>query len=233
MAKHMQVLETGIYPDKALTIAADKVAIWDSVANLTKVVPVSGLAGLVAANTAVATIPNLTATDVQAALAELQGDVDGLISMTGTYVGAATTVAGFATTDQEGNAIGLGDIAILSAQDGSNDAGLYAYDGSAWQLAASIPNIVGMAGATATVAGTSGLVPAPAAGDENKLLNGAGAWVDSVAESLQATVDIGNTSTKDVEFTAATAGIVLLSANGTKYRVTVDNDSSLITSVVV
>lgn len=35
-----------------------------------------------------------------------------------------------------------------------------------------------MTGATSSTAGTSGLVPAPAAGDENKVLSGAGTWVN-------------------------------------------------------
>lgn len=35
-----------------------------------------------------------------------------------------------------------------------------------------------MSGATSTSAGTAGIVPAPAAGDEDKLLSGAGTWVD-------------------------------------------------------
>lgn len=37
----------------------------------------------------------------------------------------------------------------------------------------------------------------------------------------------------DVEITDATKGVILKSANGTRYRITVDNDGSLITTEVV
>lgn len=46
-----------------------------------------------------------------------------------------------------------------------------------------------MTGATSSAAGTAGVVPAPAAGDENKVLTGAGAWVDMA----------GSYSTSEVE----------------------------------
>ena len=42
----------------------------------------------------------------------------------------------------------------------------------------------------------------------------------------------GDTMTGDLEFTDAAKGVILKSANGTRYRVTVDNDGSLTTSVV-
>lgn len=46
-----------------------------------------------------------------------------------------------------------------------------------------------MTGATSSAAGAAGVVPAPAAGDENKVLTGAGAWVDMA----------GSYSTSEVE----------------------------------
>ena len=41
------------------------------------------------------------------------------------------------------------------------------------------------------------------------------------------------TTANDVEITNATKGVILKSANGTRYRITVDNDGSLITTEVV
>ena len=38
--------------------------------------------------------------------------------------------------------------------------------------------------------------------------------------------------TSDIEITDATKGVILKSANGTRYRITVDNDGSLITTAI-
>jgi hypothetical protein len=49
--------------------------------------------------------------------------------------------------------------------------------------------------------------------------------------------DLGNkadkTGTSDIEITESTKGVILKSANGTRYRITVDNDGSLTTTAVV
>lgn len=45
-------------------------------------------------------------------------------------------------------------------------------------------------------------------------------------DTLEVTAD-------DVEITNATKGVILKSANGTRYRITVDNDGTLITTEVV
>lgn len=44
-------------------------------------------------------------------------------------------------------------------------------------LSTILPSYSNFTGATSSVAGTNGLVPAPAAGDEDKVLSGAGTWV--------------------------------------------------------
>ena len=56
-----------------------------------------------------------------------------------------------------------------------------------------------MVGATASAAGKKGLVPSPAAGDQNKVLSGAGTWVaqttntdTKVKQNLKATTDTGS-----------------------------------------
>jgi hypothetical protein len=54
------------------------------------------------------------------------------------------------------------------------------FNGTEW-VPTTLPEAVTgsvMAGATATTAGTSGYVPAPQAGDENKFLRGDGSWAD-------------------------------------------------------
>ena len=55
-----------------------------------------------------------------------------------------------------------------------------------------------MVGATASAAGTHGLVPAPAAGDQAKYLSGAGTWV-----SLPTSVASANTATTATKFASA------------------------------
>jgi len=50
----------------------------------------------------------------------------------GTRVGQATTWAGLPTVDQNGKAVTAGDTAMLTQTDGEHPAGLYAYDGNAW-----------------------------------------------------------------------------------------------------
>jgi hypothetical protein len=45
--------------------------------------------------------------------------------------------------------------------------------------------------ASASAAGTKGLVPAPAAGDENKVLSGSGAWVNQPTGAVQKVCNVG------------------------------------------
>lgn len=71
------------------------------------------------------------------------------------------------------------DTATKATQDGNgkNIASTYA-------LKTSIPTA--MKGATSTAAGSAGTVPAPAAGDQNKFLNGSGAWATALTSQAQA-----------------------------------------------
>lgn len=71
------------------------------------------------------------------------------------------------------------DVATKATQDGNGKviADTYA-------LKSAIP--VNMAGANASTAGKAGLVPAPAAGDQNKFLNGSGAWATALTSQTQA-----------------------------------------------
>ena len=75
---------------------------------------------------------------------------------------------------QKSDLTGLG---LLDANQGSENAGKFMKVGNDGGL---VPdNVVsgsGMTGATASEAGTHGLVPAPAAGDQDKVLTGSGTW---------------------------------------------------------
>ena len=94
---------------------------------------------------------NLSATDVQAALVELQGDIDLINSLGGVYTGAAATVATLPTTREDGTPVQNGDTAILSVDDGANESGWWVYDGTNWTFAKEIPETIGAA--TDTTAG--------------------------------------------------------------------------------
>lgn len=80
------------------------------------------------------TTSNLTATDLQAAVDELDGRVDTLGSVTGNFVGQFATSAGLdASTDPiTGAAPDDGDIAYLNADEGGREAGFYIRTGGSW-----------------------------------------------------------------------------------------------------
>jgi hypothetical protein len=89
----------------------------------------------------------------------------------GTYKGDAATFAALPT------GASTGDIAILTADDGANKAGVYSFDGANWVSKAVIgPVYTAFTGATGVAAGTTGLVPAPAAGSQNNYLKGDGTF---------------------------------------------------------
>lgn len=70
------------------------------------------------------------------------------------------------------------DVATKATQDGNgkNIASTYA-------LKTSVPTV--MKGATSTAAGSTGTVPAPAAGDQNKFLTGSGTWKVALTSQTQ------------------------------------------------
>jgi len=59
-------------------------------------------------------------------------------------------------------------------------------------------NIKSMTGATSSANGTSGLVPGPSAGDQDKFLKGDGTWADIITEDWVFTLEDGSTVTKKV-----------------------------------
>lgn len=256
------------------SVAADVIMFGDaSAANAPKTTTLANLAGLSAANMSVAAIPNLAATTVQAAFAEIQGDIDSLSTITGEYQGAAATLAALPT----GGTVSAGDGAILTAVDGGNQPGWYVRNAgnTAWDFVIEIGAAAAVMGAaSAGAAGTSGLVPQPAlgqqnfvlagdatfkdvstlvpvmvgatagtasvvgtvpvaaAGDENNYLRADGTWqaVSIAAETLQQTLTAGATSTLDIDFTTAAAGVILTAADAGRWRVTVANTGALVTT---
>ena len=72
----------------------------------------------------------------------------------------------------------IGDIIVSSV--GDKDILVYDDDQQAW-VNSNIQSVIGiMTGATATTNGTTGLVPTPQAGDQNKFLKGDGSWASPV-----------------------------------------------------
>lgn len=63
-------------------------------------------------------------------------------SIVGQYTGIAATFATLPTTDSDGSALNAGDWSILSADDGTDEAGIYVCDAAGvWSLAQIIPNM--------------------------------------------------------------------------------------------
>jgi len=67
--------------------------------------------------------------------------------MKGDFISAEDTLGAFVTTDNSGNPIGNGDWSILKVDDGTNEAGLYIFDGTDWVMAVQIPDIGDILGA--------------------------------------------------------------------------------------
>ena len=59
-----------------------------------------------------------------------------------------------------------------------------------------VSNLIDFTGATASIAGKNGLVPAPAAGDEGKALHGDGTWKDTTAKLVEMSYGEANAWTK-------------------------------------
>lgn len=132
----------------------------------------------VASSIVVTPTGDLTSTNVQAALAELDGELAGALaditqlgSVTGNFIGqVATEAALLALTDPiDGAAPDNGDIAILTADDGSRTAGWYVRTGGAWPATpfAPIGGTVDMADAIGsdTLAGSGGVAVQAARSD--------------------------------------------------------------------
>jgi hypothetical protein len=108
------------------------------------------------------------------------------------------------------------DIELTSPQDG--DVLVYNSASALWTNAP-------QSGGVSSLTGTANQIDVSAS---------TGAITLSVSSNLL--TDIGNkadkTGTSDIEITDATKGVILKSANGTRYRITVDNDGSLTTTAV-
>ena len=74
------------------------------------------------------------------------------INIVGQYAGSSATFAGLPTTTSDGKPVNNGDWAILSTDDGANEAGIYVYNGTTYTLAAEIPD---QFAAPATAAGSA------------------------------------------------------------------------------
>lgn len=100
------------------------------------------------------------------------------------------------SSDNVSGDIFLSDIQDIVIKEGLSDGYVLAYNEHTqkWE-STSLANLIEvsvMTGATATTAGEAGLVPAPAAGDQDKFLKGDGTWATAglTAQESQAIVDL-------------------------------------------
>lgn len=139
-----------------------------------------------AQGTTTANITNGTDANVPIATTSVAGKVkpdgttitvaaDGTISSAAGYVlpAATTTTLGGVIV---GNNLSIDANGILSATDTTYTAGTNVQISAGNVISATDTTYSTMTGATSSAAGTSGLVPAPAAGDNTKVLRGDGTW---------------------------------------------------------
>ena len=88
------------------------------------------------------------ATTVKAAIQALETAIES-VNIEGQYAGSAATFAALPTATSDGNPTNNSDWAILTADDGVNESGIYVYDGSAYQLAKLIPEVFALVVETA------------------------------------------------------------------------------------
>ena len=127
-------------------------------------------------------------------------------------------IGGVSTTTTD-----FGDVVLTAV----GDKDIIAYDaGSDTWVNTDVNTIVDvMVGATALSAGSKGLVPTPAAGDNNKFLRGDGTWSDVVAgissfdSNLFETTSAGKITLKDFQ-TAPTNGVLQKTQGGSIQWVT-------------
>lgn len=62
------------------------------------------------------------------------------INITGQFAGSASTFAGLPASTADGKPVNNSDWAILTTDDGANQAGIYVYNGTAYVMAAEIPD---------------------------------------------------------------------------------------------
>lgn len=98
----------------------------------------------------------------------------------------------------------VNDATLTITQNGTTAGTFSANASSAATIALTDTTYSDMTGATSSVAGAHGLVPAPAAGDESKVLSGAGTWVSqpTVPTVNDATLTIQKNGTTVNTFTA-------------------------------
>jgi hypothetical protein len=94
-------------------------------------------------------------------------------------------VAGNVTPEGDSIVDSLGELIDVNLA-GLKTGQVLSYNGAEW-VPMTLPEAVSasvMIGATATTAGSAGLVPAPQAGDQNKFLRGDGTWVEVATNNV-------------------------------------------------
>lgn len=101
------------------------------------------LSGLAANTTTLGTFTGGIVPDnanVKAAIQALETAVESL-NISGQYAGSSATFSGLPTTTADGKPVNNGDWAILTVDDGSNQSGVYAFNGTSYNLAKEIPEV--------------------------------------------------------------------------------------------
>jgi len=125
------------------SILADAITGVISSADAAKVAALISLSGLPALSTDLASFTGSTIPDaatIKSALQSLETAIESLNIM-GQFSGSASTFATLPTTTSDGKPVNNSDIAILTADDGVNVAGIYAFNGTTWVFVKSIPSI--------------------------------------------------------------------------------------------
>lgn len=126
------------------TIVADGAGILSTSLNPQVVTDLVTLSGLAANAQNLGTFTGATIADnlsLKAAIQALETAIESTNVM-GQYAGSAATFAALPTTTNDGKAINATDWAILSTDDGANQAGIYAYNGTAYTLIKEIPEVL-------------------------------------------------------------------------------------------
>lgn len=122
------------------TITADGSGVLS--ADQSKVDALIALSGLPSLSTTLGAFTGSTIPDgqtVKQALQALETSFEAL-NIVGQFAGSAATFAGLPTTTSDGKPVNNSDWAVLTIDDGANEAGIYVWNGTTYVLVAEIPD---------------------------------------------------------------------------------------------
>ena len=127
------------------------------------------------------------------------------------FCGTVSTYADLPASPEVGDVY---NIETADAEHGILAGDNVAWDGTTWDRMAGVYTV--MTGATSSTAGAAGLVPAPTAGQEDCILTGGGAWVDSIPTSvyIPGAFNKKETFTTSGSYTAPVTGVYRITLQG-------------------